>query len=234
MTAAEAVAGVLLLAITMYACSGLADYGAGFWDLLAGGRGARATAAGADRRRRHAGLGGQPCLAYLPAHPELDRLRRGVRVDHDDAVRSAAWPCSASCCGRRASPCARTRRGPVPAHLTGWLFGIGSVLTPFFLGAALGASLSGRVPGGNAAGNELTAGGTPTSIAVGLLALLTGAFLSAVYLVAESRLRGMPDLHRYFRVRAVVRRPGRPGGGRRRSGCLAGRPAEMFDRADRA
>src|SRR3954469_14203153 len=38
MTTAELVAGILLLAITVYACTGIADYGAGFWDLTAGGR----------------------------------------------------------------------------------------------------------------------------------------------------------------------------------------------------
>src|SRR3954453_22281708 len=38
MTTAEVVAGVLLLVIIVYACTGIADYGAGFWDLTAGGR----------------------------------------------------------------------------------------------------------------------------------------------------------------------------------------------------
>src|SRR5687768_14405775 len=38
MTAANGVAAILVLAVTIYACTGLADYGAGFWDLIAGGR----------------------------------------------------------------------------------------------------------------------------------------------------------------------------------------------------
>ena len=43
MTSADVVALVLVLAIAAYACGGGADYGAGFWDLTAGGddRGAR-------------------------------------------------------------------------------------------------------------------------------------------------------------------------------------------------
>ena len=34
---AEFIAWVLVLAIAAYACAGGTDYGAGFWDLLAGG-----------------------------------------------------------------------------------------------------------------------------------------------------------------------------------------------------
>src|SRR5947208_11235831 len=43
MTLADAVAAVLLVGITLYAIFGGADFGAGFWDLVAGGaeRGAR-------------------------------------------------------------------------------------------------------------------------------------------------------------------------------------------------
>jgi cytochrome bd ubiquinol oxidase subunit II len=43
MSSAELVALVLLLAIAAYACGGGADFGAGFWDLIAGNqdRGAR-------------------------------------------------------------------------------------------------------------------------------------------------------------------------------------------------
>ena len=43
MSSAELVALVLVLAIAAYACGGGADFGAGFWDLIAGNqdRGAR-------------------------------------------------------------------------------------------------------------------------------------------------------------------------------------------------
>ena len=37
MTLADLIAGVLLLAVTAYAVLGGADFGAGFWDLVAGG-----------------------------------------------------------------------------------------------------------------------------------------------------------------------------------------------------
>ncbi|HEY1485660.1 MAG TPA: cytochrome d ubiquinol oxidase subunit II, partial [Micromonosporaceae bacterium] len=38
MNAAIAVAAIMVVAITLYAWSGIADYGAGLWDLAAGGR----------------------------------------------------------------------------------------------------------------------------------------------------------------------------------------------------
>ena len=64
--------------------------------------------------------------------------------------------------------------------------------------------MTARVPVGNAAGNEWSSWWNATSIATGLLALATGAFVAAVYLVAETRKRGAPDLAGYFRVRAIA------------------------------
>ena len=73
----DAVAVVLLVGIAAYAVFGGADFGAGFWDLTAGGaeRGARPRAR--HRPLDRAGVGGQPRLADLhassccgPAFPE--------------------------------------------------------------------------------------------------------------------------------------------------------------------
>jgi cytochrome d ubiquinol oxidase subunit II len=114
--------------------------------------------------------------------------------------------------------------------VAGYLFGIGSVLTPLFLGATLGGLLTARVPEGNAAGDELTSWFNPTSLATGLLVLLTGAFLSAVYLVAESRRRGAPDLLGYFRVRALVAGGCGLVAGAATLGALLADQRTMFDR----
>ena len=75
-TTADWVALVMVFACRLYAWSGLADFGAGFWDLVAGGRERGPPAAGAHRHRDHAGVGVQPRLAGLPARHQLDRLRR--------------------------------------------------------------------------------------------------------------------------------------------------------------
>ena len=170
MTAAEAVAGVLLLAITIYACSGLADYGAGFWDLLAGGRehGRRPrelidAAVTPVWEANHVWLIFVLILSWTAFGAAFASIMTTLFVPLALALLGIVLR-AASFAMRKDAARAGAR------HLTGWLFGIGSVLTPFCLGAALGGLLSGRVPEGNAAGNELTSWWNATSMAVGLLA----------------------------------------------------------------
>ncbi len=136
-------------AITLYAWSGIADFGAGFWDLHGrrrsrSGRRVRAlidqvvtpvweanhvwlifilvTAAGPGSARRSA-----PVMTTLFVPLSLGRARhRAAR--------------------RRTSRCARTPPAPAAAHVAGWLFGLGAIITPFFFGTAVGAIMAGRVP----------------------------------------------------------------------------------------
>ncbi len=84
------------------------------------------------------------------------------------------------------------------------LFGIASVLTPFFMGTVVGAVAGGRVPIGNAAGNDVTSWLNPLSLVIGALFVATSAYLAAVFLVNDARRAGAPDLERYFGVRALV------------------------------
>ena len=83
------------------------------------------------------------------------------------------------------------------------LFALSSVLTPFFLGAAVGAVASGRVPVGNASGDAITSWWNPTSIVAGALAVVTGAYLAAVYLAADAVRGGDDDLAGGMRRRAL-------------------------------
>ncbi|HEX3812290.1 MAG TPA: cytochrome d ubiquinol oxidase subunit II [Mycobacteriales bacterium] len=83
-------------------------------------------------------------------------------------------------------------------------FAVSSVLTPYMLGAAVGAIASLRVPVGNAAGDLVTSWVNPTSILTGCLAVAVGAFLAAVYLAADATRLGEPDLVRAFRARALA------------------------------
>jgi cytochrome bd ubiquinol oxidase subunit II len=92
---------------------------------------------------------------------------------------------------------------PREQRITGTCFELSSILTPFALGAAVGGIASGRVPLGNAAGDLITSWVNPTSIAIGVLAVLTAAFLAAVYLAADAQ-RTHPDLVAPFRTRALV------------------------------
>jgi cytochrome d ubiquinol oxidase subunit II len=84
------------------------------------------------------------------------------------------------------------------------LFGISSVLTPFALGAAVGAIASGRVPVGNARGELVGSWATPASTAIGILFVITGAYLAAVYLTADAHRHGHAEVAAAFRRRALA------------------------------
>jgi cytochrome d ubiquinol oxidase subunit II len=81
---------------------------------------------------------------------------------------------------------------------------IASVLAPFALGACIGAIASGRVPYGNAQGALFASWLNPTSILIGVLAVVFSAYLAAVYLSADAVRHGRDDLVEPFRRRALA------------------------------
>ena len=85
----------------------------------------------------------------------------------------------------------------------GALFALASVLIPFCLGAAIGGVASGRVPVGNAAGDMWSSWLNPTSVLIGVIGVLTGAHLAAVFLAGDSVRAEQPALVRAFRARAL-------------------------------
>lgn len=87
-------------------------------------------------------------------------------------------------------------------RIYGAMFAVSSLLTPFFLGAALGAVASGRVAVGTAASAHAWA--NPTSVLTGLLAIAATAFLGAVFLCSDARRFGADDLVDHFRLRALL------------------------------
>jgi cytochrome d ubiquinol oxidase subunit II len=89
------------------------------------------------------------------------------------------------------------------ARALGATFALSSLLTPFFLGAAAGAIAAGEVPVGNAAGDQWSSWTGALPIFVGLLAVASGAHLSAVFLGADSSRAGRPELVNAFRARAL-------------------------------
>ncbi|GAA4610039.1 cytochrome d ubiquinol oxidase subunit II [Actinoplanes octamycinicus] len=223
MSAATAVAAVMVLAVTLYACTGLADHGAGIWDLTAGG---------SERGRRPRSLIDNAITPVWEAnHVWLIYLLVLCWTAFGDAfaaIMSTLFvPLALGLLGivLRAAGFAMSKdatRARV-RHVAGWVFGVGSFLTPFWLGTALGAVVTGRVPAGNAAGNEVTSWLNPAALLIGLLTVAVGAYVSAVYLLAEARRQAMPDLLGYFRPRALV------AGG---AGVLAGVAALIALRVD--
>jgi cytochrome bd ubiquinol oxidase subunit II len=202
-TTVQVTAVVLWLGVTAYAVFGGADFGAGFWDLLAGGteRGMRPRAliAGAIApvwEANHTWLIFDLVVLWT-AFPEAFA-----------AIMSTLFvPLTLAGLGivlRGSSFAFRPEATELPGRrLAGAIFASSSVVTPFFLGAAGGAIASGRIPVGNAAGDPFGSWLTPTSALVGVLAVTMCAYLAAVFLVADARRSGQPDMERYFRKRAT-------------------------------
>jgi cytochrome bd ubiquinol oxidase subunit II len=86
-------------------------------------------------------------------------------------------------------------------------FALSSILTPFALGTVVGGIASGRVPVGNARGDQITSWLNATSIAIGVLAVAVGAYLAAVYLAADAVRSGEREVEDAFRARALVMAP---------------------------
>ncbi|MGP3950723.1 cytochrome d ubiquinol oxidase subunit II [Streptomyces sp. 7N604] len=83
----------------------------------------------------------------------------------------------------------------------GAAFAVSSLLTPYFLGAAVGGVATGRVAPGTQASAHAWA--NPTSVIAGLLTLTASAFLGAVFLTGDARRCEVADLVGYFRRRAL-------------------------------
>ena len=83
------------------------------------------------------------------------------------------------------------------------IFGLASLLTPFFMGTVVGAIVAGNVPVGNAAGDSVSSWLNVLSVLIGALFVATSAYLAAVFLVSDARRAGAADLERYFRRRAL-------------------------------
>jgi cytochrome d ubiquinol oxidase subunit II len=83
-------------------------------------------------------------------------------------------------------------------------FAAASIVTPYMLGTVIGAIASGHVPPGNALGAAVASWTGPTAILAGFLAVATGAFLAAVFLAADAERVREPGLVESFRVRALL------------------------------
>ncbi|MFF5714994.1 cytochrome d ubiquinol oxidase subunit II [Streptomyces sp. NPDC012756] len=198
---ADLIAVVLLLAVTAYACAGGTDYGAGFWDLTAGGT---------ERGRRPRWLIDHAMAPVWEVNNVwlifvLVIMWTGFPVLFQ-TVFSAMWlPLALAAVGMVLRGAGFALRKPAQRlagrRLYGAAFACASLVTPFFLGAAVGGAASERVaPGTEASADVWT---SPTSIVFGLVAIATTAFLGAVFLTGDARRFDAPGLVGYFRRRAL-------------------------------
>jgi cytochrome d ubiquinol oxidase subunit II len=204
MSSATAVAVVLWIGATMYAVFGGADFGAGLWSLLAGkGQKARRPRELIDWALGPVWEANHVWLIFV-----LVVLWTGFPSAFEAIFSSLFVPLSLAALGilLRGSGFAfqHTARGPRGRAAAVVLFGIASVLTPFFMGTVVGAIAGGRVPVGNAPNNDVSNWLNPLSIAIGALFVATSAYLAAVFLVSDARRADAADLERYFADRALV------------------------------
>jgi cytochrome d ubiquinol oxidase subunit II len=199
----ELTACVALLALTGYVVLGGADFGAGFWDLTAGGaeRGAPVRAM-IKRAMSPVWEANHVWLIFL-----LVVLWTGFPEAFGSITSTLAIPLFVAALGIVLRGGAFALKGEAAtiseARALGATFALASVIVPFFLGAAVGAIAAGEVPVGNAAGDEWSSWTGATSIMVGLLAVATGAHLAAVFLGADARRADETELVHAFRRRAL-------------------------------
>jgi cytochrome bd ubiquinol oxidase subunit II len=203
MTRADVAAAILWVGATCYALFGGADFGAGFWDLIAGDaeKGSRPRALIQRSltpvwEANHVWLifilvvlwtafpeafGAVMSTLYVPlALAALGIVLRGGGFAFRKSVRRLEY--------RRAM---------------GAVFALSSVLTPFFMGTVVGAVAAGNVPAaGN--GDAFSSWIQPLPLLTGVLFVASGAYLAAVYLVSDAGRAGAPDLERYFARRALA------------------------------
>jgi cytochrome d ubiquinol oxidase subunit II len=202
MSTADVCAVILWVGVTLYAIFGGADFGAGVWDLLAGsGERAEKVRGQIDRSIGPVWEANHVWLIFV-----LVVLWTAFPSAFSAIMTTLYIPLALAALGivlrgsgfafRHALP------GPVQRPATR-VFGVASVLTPFFMGTVVGAIASGEVP---AAGD-----GDPTGSWTGFLPLVTGAlfvlvaaYTAAVFLVRDSGAAGDEELRDYFSRRALI------------------------------
>ncbi|HVD37553.1 MAG TPA: cytochrome d ubiquinol oxidase subunit II [Solirubrobacterales bacterium] len=201
MSKADAAAAILWVGSTFYALFGGADFGGGFWDLVAGWdeRGQRPR----DVIQRsltpvweanHVWLIFVLVVLWTAFPTAFSAIFTTLYVPIALAalgivLRGAGFAFRKSIVGLR------ERRA------MGATFAISSVLTPFFMGTVVGAIAAGNVPAaGN--GDAFSSWIQPLPLLIGAMFVATGAYLAAVFLVGDAR-RGDHELERYFERRAL-------------------------------
>jgi cytochrome d ubiquinol oxidase subunit II len=197
----EVVAGGLLVGVLAYAIFAGADFGAGLWDLTAGGaeRG-RAPRALIDHSIGPVWEANHTWLIYC-----LVVFWCAFPVPFAAVMSTLYLPLGFAVLGivLRGAGFAFRKVLTRTEHQRpgGVAFAASSVITPFFFGTIGGGIASGRVPA-RGPGDPLTSWLNPISLLTGLMAVGVCAYLAAVFLTSDARRAGEPALERWCRRRA--------------------------------
>lgn len=202
MSLVDVVAAILFLGVIAYAVFAGADFGSGVWDLTAGD----ARRGGPMRTLVDHSIGPVWEANHVWLVFVLVYLWTGFPAAFAAICETLFVPLMLAGFGivLRGSAFAFRKFAPsvAQARLFGALFAASSVITPFFFGAIAGAVASGRVPL-DGTGDRWTSWTGEVSLAGGVLAVSTCAFLAAVFLCAEADRQGAAELEAACRTRAL-------------------------------
>ncbi|MER6981024.1 cytochrome d ubiquinol oxidase subunit II [Streptomyces carpinensis] len=197
------IAAILFVGVIAYALFGGADYGAGFWDLTAGGP---------ERGRRSRELISLSLSPVWEANHTwlifcLVTLWTGFPQAFAAITTTLYVPLGLAALGIVTRGAGFAFRHSLPEgrgeQLSSAAFACSSVLTPFFFGTVAGGIASGRVPT-DGHGDPLSSWVNPTAALGGVLAVAVCAYLAAVFLNGQAQRRGDEQLEAAFRDRAVA------------------------------
>jgi cytochrome bd ubiquinol oxidase subunit II len=175
----------VLVGLVLYVVLAGADFGAGFWQLLAGPHGERV------RDHAHESIG----PVWEANHVWLIFVLTVTWTAYPTAFGAIA---STLCIPLFIAALGIVMRGATYALRAGaqssselrpidLVFALSSVITPFALGTVIGAIAARQVPVGNAAGDLLRSWTGATPLIVGALAVATSAYLAAVFMAADAQ-----------------------------------------------
>jgi len=201
----EIPAVLMLAGLAAYAVLGGADFGAGFWMLFAGG--GRASREATREHARHA-MGPVWEANHVWLIFVLVVCWTAYPLAFGSIFSTLALPLLVAAVGIIFRGASYALRGELDAasgrRAIESLFAFSSIVTPFALGAVVGAIASGRVPVGNAEGDLVASWLNPTSFFIGALVVATSSYLAAVYLAADAHRLSAIELERDFRLRALA------------------------------
>jgi cytochrome d ubiquinol oxidase subunit II len=203
MSRADVAAAILWIGATFYALFGGADFGGGFWDLVAGGseRGERPreliqTSLTPVWEANHVWLIFVLVVLWTAFPPAFSAVMTTLYVPITVAAFGIVLRGSGFAFRKQVE-------GLEARRAAGATFALSSVLTPFFMGCAIGAIAAGNVPAaGN--GDAFSSWIQPLPLLIGAMFVATGAYLSAVFLVGDARRSDDAEMERYFERRALA------------------------------
>jgi cytochrome d ubiquinol oxidase subunit II len=206
MSKADAAAAILWVGATFYALFGGADFGGGFWDLIAGG---------AERGRGPRDLIQRSLTPVWEANHVwlifmLVVLWTAFPPAFSAVMTTLYVPLALAAVGIVLRGSGFAFRKSIESlsgqRAAGAAFALSSLLTPFFMGAAVGAIAAGNVPAGGD-GDAFSSWLEPLPLLVGAMFVASGAYLAAVFLVGDARRVGDRELEGYFVRRALAAAP---------------------------